>query len=622
MDLTPPAGSLDPATGVSGFITGWTAKGFPNLKGYAWYRLRVDVKSGSGGAVPPLAIRMPMNVDDAYQVYVDGQFIGELGHFGSKDVSYISAQPRAFKLPANLPNGPITIAIRMWMDSDTPFLSADTGGLHEVPLLGQAESIDSMLEKAWEETDRSMANYVVRILILGIVALLASVLFWLDRREKAYLWLALSCTTYLLNLLLTMLGYYVGWIPMVTETIGTDVLLAPVQFGMWTIFWGYWFSLPEMRRIQRIVWGLFVLLVVGVAMLRAPFYGTVVPTSATTWLLPVTEILKLAFGGAIFWIAYRGIRTRGMEGWLALVPILLMPIWLYQDEMITLHLSQTFVLHGMPIGLNTISMVIMTAAISVLMLRRFIRSLRQKQRMDIEMEQARQVQQVLIPEALPAIAGFEIDSEYRPAQQVGGDFFQILPLEGGAFLAVIGDVSGKGIPAAMTVSLLVGTVRTALSFTQSPAGLLNVLNTRMIGRSQGGFTTCLVVRVDADGTATGANAGHLPPYMNGRETAVTNGLPLGLSASADYGETTFRLPLGGRLTLITDGVVEARTKTGELFGFERRRHRSAACPGNCPGRRAVWPGGRHHSAKPAAAGRGSGFAHAASRSLARARITA
>ena len=90
----------------------------------------------------------------------------------------------------------------------------------------------------------------------------------------------------------------------------------------------------------------------------------------------------------------------------------------------------------------------------------------------------------------------------------------------------------------------------------------------MIGRSQGGFTTCLVVRVDADGTVTAANAGHLPPYMNGREMAVVNGLPLGLSASTDYGETVFRLPLGGRLTLISDGVVEARMKTGELFGFE------------------------------------------------------
>ncbi len=274
------------------------------------------------------------------------------------------------------------------------------------------------------------------------------------------------------------------------------------------------------------------LLVVGVAMLRAPFYGRIVPVSASNWLQPVTEVLKLAFGAVIFWIVYRGIRTRGVEGWLALVPILLMPVWLYQDELTTLHFYRMYVLHGIPLGLNTIGIVLMMTAISVLMLRRFVGSLRQKQRMETEMEQARQVQQVLIPEALPTIPGFEIYSEYRPAQEVGGDFFQIVPLEHGAFLAVIGDVSGKGIPAAMTVSLLVGTVRTALSSIQNPAGLLEILNVRMIGRGQGGFTTCLVVRVEADGTVTAANAGHLAPYLNGREVAVANGLPLGLSASA------------------------------------------------------------------------------------------
>ncbi len=91
----------------------------------------------------------------------------------------------------------------------------------------------------------------------------------------------------------------------------------------------------------------------------------------------------------------------------------------------------------------------------------------------------------------------------------------------------------------------------------------------MIGRSSGGFTTCLVVRVEADGTATAANAGHLAPYLNGLEVSVANGLPLGWSASASYEETVFRIAAGDRLTLITDGVLEARRETGELFGFER-----------------------------------------------------
>jgi len=152
---------------------------------------------------------------------------------------------------------------------------------------------------------------------------------------------------------------------------------------------------------------------------------------------------------------------------------------------------------------------------------------------------------------------------------VGGDFFQILPCTKGGVLAVIGDVSGKGMPAAMTVSLLVGTVRTLAHFTQSPGEILAAMNQRMLGRSSGGFTTCLVLRADADGQLTVANAGHIAPYLAGNELPLENGLPLGLSAESTYAESTFQLAERQQLTLLTDGVVEAREKSGALFGFER-----------------------------------------------------
>jgi len=91
----------------------------------------------------------------------------------------------------------------------------------------------------------------------------------------------------------------------------------------------------------------------------------------------------------------------------------------------------------------------------------------------------------------------------------------------------------------------------------------------MLARSHGGFTTCLVLRVDADGAVNLANAGHIAPYLAGEELHVENGLPLGLSASAVYEESSFRFGPGQQLTLMTDGVVEARSASGELFGFER-----------------------------------------------------
>jgi len=105
--------------------------------------------------------------------------------------------------------------------------------------------------------------------------------------------------------------------------------------------------------------------------------------------------------------------------------------------------------------------------------------------------------------------------------------------------------------------------------TTSPAAFLQGMNHKLQARSRGGFTTCLVLRVGRDGLVTAANAGHIAPYCQGREIAVEGGLPLGLTEDATYKETTFHLKEGTQLTLVTDGVVEARAVTGELLGFER-----------------------------------------------------
>src|SRR5208282_3601552 len=159
------------------------------------------------------------------------------------------------------------------------------------------------------------------------------------------------------------------------------------------------------------------------------------------------------------------------------------------------------------------------------------------------------------PEEIPTIPGFNIQSVYKPFGEVGGDFFQVLPVKSdrgaGGVLVIIGDVSGKGMPAAMTVSLLVGTVRTLAHYTQSPGEILAAMNQRMLARSRGGFTTCLVLRADTNGTLTIANAGHIAPYLGGKELPLENGLPLGLAAETAYTESTFQLAQGEQITLLT-----------------------------------------------------------------------
>jgi serine phosphatase RsbU (regulator of sigma subunit) len=114
----------------------------------------------------------------------------------------------------------------------------------------------------------------------------------------------------------------------------------------------------------------------------------------------------------------------------------------------------------------------------------------------------------------------------------------------------------------------VGAVRTEAEHTSSPARLMQALNRRSYGRGSS-FTTCLILHVARDGEVTAANAGHLQPYVAGREIELEGGLPLGFDLDAEYAETRFVLQPGERLTLVTDGVVEATNGKKELFGFAR-----------------------------------------------------
>jgi serine phosphatase RsbU (regulator of sigma subunit) len=136
---------------------------------------------------------------------------------------------------------------------------------------------------------------------------------------------------------------------------------------------------------------------------------------------------------------------------------------------------------------------------------------RQTAVMEMEMKSAQEVQRVLIPESLPEVAGYTIESVYQPAQEVGGDFFQIISLADDSTLFILGDVSGKGLKAAMNVALTVGTVRTLADFDSSPAAMLTGLNRGLVGRLQGGFATAIVFKLATPGDCTFANAGHLPP---------------------------------------------------------------------------------------------------------------
>jgi hypothetical protein len=188
--------------------------------------------------------------------------------------------------------------------------------------------------------------------------------------------------------------------------------------------------------------------------------------------------------------------------------------------------------------------------------------------LETELAAAREIQRLMVPEELPPSPGYAIESIYRPAAQVCGDFFQVIPLGGGHTLVVVGDVSGKGLKAAMTVSAIMGSLHDYR--TNKPAEVLAHLN-RVLFRRVSGFVTCCAAHIAADGTMTLANAGNPAPYRNGEEMAVEPGLPLGMIAESNYAETCYLIARGDRLTFVSDGVVEAKNQQGELYCFECTR---------------------------------------------------
>ena len=201
--------------------------------------------------------------------------------------------------------------------------------------------------------------------------------------------------------------------------------------------------------------------------------------------------------------------------------------------------------------------------------RRHVKLQLDKASLDSEMAAAREIQRVMVSEDVQPVAGYAIESVYRPAAEVGGDFFQMIPLKGGRTLVVIGDVSGKGVSAAMIVSMIVGMLRAVDGITEEPAGILCELNGRLCGRMHSAFATCVVVRLEAGGTFVVANAGHPLPYLNGREMQISGSMPLGILENTAYEQTSMDMRAGDRVVLITDGVPEAQNEQRVLFGFAR-----------------------------------------------------
>ncbi len=549
----------------------WGAQGYSGYGGVGWYRLRVMVPEKAG----QLAVVLPY-VENSYEIFADGRLIGHVGGLPPRQQFYIQFNS-IFLIPADVASrgGPLELAIRVWLN---PAYAGDgSGGLTTVPRMGDAAVLDEWRQLQIHDRFWRSAARVADVAINAFTALAGIGLFFLRRREREYLWWGASQAFWAAYAGIGLASNFfpTHYTTAVIASVAVEALAYYLQFVFYALFLH--------QRRGGLFWGA-VLSIVAEKILDLGLSFAIIRSDAGPVLSSALGIVAQTFVVAILW---KGTRSRVRDAEFLLIPNCVMLACNAMETLAGLpmvygqpwagwmrHLLSRII--TWPFTLSAFQLVgdLEMLAVLLILVRRYARSRQDEERLESELEAARAVQKVLIPDEVPSIPGFSVETVYQPAAQVGGDFFQIIPLAAGGALIAIGDVSGKGMPAAMTVSLLVGTLRTLAYYTQSPGEILTAMNRRMLARSQGGFTTCLVLRLDAGGALTVANAGHIAPYLDGREIAVENGLPLGLADSGEYPETVVALHNHNQLTLVTDGVVEARKPSGELLGFERTRELS------------------------------------------------
>ena len=572
---------LDDTTGHNGWeqLTAdapWGSQTHPNTEGYGWYRRHIDLTLAPG-APSDVALMIPA-IDDVYELYWNGRAVGHLGSFPPR-LDFQSAIPAKTYGLGPVRNG--VLAVRVFK---VPFASNDdgtAGGFEGVPIIGSPQAIAVIKDSLDYKWLRGQQSRFALTGLYGIVCLLSFFAWMRDRRQRLLLWMAVYALMPTLELFLNGMRLQASSV-MITFLVQFAIQLR--EISQWYVLI-YLLQLEDRPRLMRWIR----IIAIGSQIAGAVdgglgfFYGTMAKSTFQITDAFLTFLILPGEAIPIFLVIMAIARRRRLDSarWIVASIALMNDVtyavsnisqqgerfthWPLAGWLQNAHVT----VFGNTIGLQLALRTALFMAIVYAVLRYAIDYRKRQNALEREYQNAREVQQVLVPEALPAVPGFNLASAYKPAREVGGDFFQILPMDGGGALVVIGDVSGKGMPAAMTVSLLVGTVRTLAHYTQSPGEILTAMNFRMLNRSAGGFTTCLVVRVDADGRLTIANAGHLAPYLNGHELAVHGGMPLGLEATRSYAESSFMLREVEQLTMLTDGVVEARNRQGELYGFER-----------------------------------------------------
>jgi phosphoserine phosphatase RsbU/P len=536
----------------------------PNV---VWYRLHLKVAPGQND----LALA-EYYISSAFDLYANGVPILKVGNVAPFAPADYRARLLARIPPEQLATGSVVLALRVRLTS-TEWTNAFPGYYFTNLILGQQSVLGDFV---WLRIIGQGIFVWLNALAILCLMLCAFLLYSAQRRSPEYLFLALWGLTDVLTVPLSIYSEFrtfpAWW--HILDSVATGV--AP-----------YLFARTYLAFVGRVTSTRMKLFLIFTGILS--FIGTTMDWRGTSNLLlrfitsaPYVVLISVVL--PVILIAQ--IRRGNREARILLLPLLLFGTFFYVN-LGSLAVSQIpslrdpawhfylFVQRAsfgpFTVSLDIIVNILAILSLALIILLRSNNLSRRQAVMEGELAAAREVQQVILPEQVETIPGFLVESVYQPAQQVGGDFFQVLPDSRGGLLVVIGDVAGKGLPAAMLVSVIVGSIRTAANYGQNPSEILAQLNERLIGRSHGGFSTALAAHITADGWVTIASAGHLSPYLDGREVELPGALPLGIVSGAAYETTSLHLPTSSRLTFYSDGVVEAQNQQGELFGFDRAR---------------------------------------------------
>jgi phosphoserine phosphatase RsbU/P len=532
-----------------------------------WYRLHVKTAPNQAG----LALE-EFNLSSAFEIYANGERMFANG-------SVAPYRPYGFQarivkpIPeAMIATGSVVIAMRLYVSSNE-WVSAFPGYFPYNLVMGQETALSDHVWLTIIGDNLLGWFYEFAGLGLGIIAL---ALFAAQRQQREYFWIFLL---FLVTAVHAPLEFYQLFHNLPTWASYVNGCFSIAGLVLQTLMFLAFLRMPLKPWLQA--W----LAVSAIGILFQSWQTASGTGSSIGVLVSVTPELSLIAGFIPILLIVHW-RRGNQEAGILLVPAVVSSLSIYVQLGIFV-VSQIPGLAGPafrfqnaifnwtagPFTINSTSIdgCLFVLSLAIILVLRSTRIAQQQAYLETEMAAAREVQQIILPEQLERVPGFSIESAYVPAQQVGGDFFQILPAPEGSLLLVIGDVAGKGLPAAMLVSVLVGAIRGVAEYTSEPAELLANLNQRLVGRVAGSFSTALAARIFPDGAVVLANAGHLPPYLDGQEVAVSGALPLGAKSGTRYETIRFQMPRGSRLTFYSDGIVEAQNPTGELFGFERSR---------------------------------------------------